>query len=223
MSTGQRPGGRSARVRAAVFTAARALLVDGYTGLTVERVAQAAGVNKTSVYRRWTDLEGVLGDLLSEYASEVVPIPDTGDLDTDLEELALLIRRGMTGEPGELLTALAAAVPHNPRAAQIVRSFFAERFGLAEAVVNHAVARGELPQDTDARAAIEVLGAPFFLRLLVVDEPIDEEFARRTAAAVAAALRSGVFNPAREPRPATGANAEPPASRPGRQPGPSRG
>ncbi|EEP70538.1 TetR family transcriptional regulator [Micromonospora sp. ATCC 39149] len=208
MSAGQRPGGRSARVRAAVLTATRALLVDGYTGLTVERIAQAAGVNKTSVYRRWTDLEGVLGDLLSEYASEVVPIPDTGDLDTDLEELALLIRRGMAGEPGELLTALAAAVPHNPRAAQIVRGFFAERFGLAEAVVNHAVARGELPQDTDARAAIEVLGAPFFLRLLVVDEPIDEEFARRTAAAVAAALRSGVFSRAREPHPVTGADAE---------------
>ncbi|MFU8851934.1 TetR/AcrR family transcriptional regulator [Micromonospora sp. SL1-18] len=206
MSVGQRPGGRSARVRAAVLTAARGLLVDGYAELTVDRIAQAAGVNKTSIYRRWTDLEGVLGDLLSEYASEVVPIPDTGNLDTDLEELALLIRRGMTGEPGELVTALAAAAPRNPRAAQIVRGFFAERFGLATAVIDHAVARGELPQDTDARAAIEVLGAPFFLRLLVIDEPIDEEFARRTAAAAAAALRAGVFSP-----PARA------SSRPGRQ------
>ncbi|MEV5763993.1 TetR/AcrR family transcriptional regulator [Micromonospora sp. NPDC052213] len=222
MSAGQRPGGRSARVRAAVLTAARGLLADGYAELTVERIAQAAGVNKTSVYRRWTDLEGVLGDLLSEYASEVVPIPDTGDLGTDLEELALLIRRGMTGGPGELITALAAAAPRNPRAAQIVRGFFAERFGLAEAVVDHAVARGELAEGTDARAAIEVLGAPFFLRLLVIDEPIDEEFARRAAAAAAAALRAGVFSPAREPRPAMGASAVPPARRPGRQRGPSR-
>ncbi|MEU8262362.1 TetR/AcrR family transcriptional regulator [Micromonospora sp. NPDC048999] len=196
MSVSQRPGGRSARVRAAVLTATRGLLADGYAELTVERIAQAAGVNKTSIYRRWTDLEGVLGDLLSEYASAVAPIPDTGNLDTDLEELAQLVRRGMTGEPGELITALAAAAPRNPRAAQIVRGFFAERFGLAKAVVDHAVARGELPQDTDAPAAIEVLGAPFFLRMLVIDEPIDEEFARRTAAAAAAALRAGVFSPA---------------------------
>ncbi|MFD2766486.1 TetR/AcrR family transcriptional regulator [Micromonospora eburnea] len=199
MAVSQRPGGRSARVRAAVLTAARGLLVDGYAELTVERIAQAAGVNKTSIYRRWTDLEGVLGDLLSEYASEVVPIPDTGKLDTDLEELASLIRRGMTGEPGELITALAAAAPRNPRAAQIVRGFFAERFGLAEAVVDHAVARGELPDDTDAQAAIEVLGAPFFLRLLVVDKPIDEDFARRTAAAAVTALRAGVFSRTRRP------------------------
>ncbi|MFU8873100.1 TetR/AcrR family transcriptional regulator C-terminal ligand-binding domain-containing protein [Micromonospora sp. SL4-19] len=205
MSVGRRPGGRSARVRAAVLAAARGLLAAGYAELTVERIAGAAGVNKTSVYRRWTDLEGILGDLLSEYASEVVPIPDTGNLDTDLEELASLVRRGMTGEPGELITALAAAAPRNPRAAQIVRGFFAERFGLAEAVVDHAVARGELPRGTDAPAAIEFLGAPFFLRLLVVNEPIDEAFARRTAAAVAAALRAGVFSPARPPRPAAAA------------------
>lgn len=195
MPASQRPGGRSTRVRSAVLTAARGLLADGYAKLTVERIAQAAGVNKTSVYRRWTDLEGVLGDLLSEYASEVVPIPDTGDLGTDLEELALLVRRGMTGEPGELITALATSAPRNPRAAQVVRGFLAERFRLAEAVVDHAIARGELPQGTDAGAAIEVLGAPLFLRLLVVDEPIDEEFARRTAAATTAALRAGVFEP----------------------------
>uniref|UniRef100_A8M7I5 Transcriptional regulator, TetR family n=1 Tax=Salinispora arenicola (strain CNS-205) TaxID=391037 RepID=A8M7I5_SALAI len=195
MPAGQRPGGRSARVRAAVLTAARGLLADGYAELTVERIAQAAGVNKTSVYRRWTDLEGVLGDLLSEYASEVVPIPDTGDLGTDLEELALLVRHGMTGEPGELITALATSAPRNPRAAQVVRGFLAERFRLAEAVVDHAIARGDLPQGTDARAAIEVLGAPLFLRLLVVDEPLDEEFVRRTAAATTAALRAGVFAP----------------------------
>jgi AcrR family transcriptional regulator len=196
MTGGQRTGGRSARVRAAVLMAARGLLADGFAEVTVDRIAQAAGVNKTSVYRRWTDVEGVLGDLLSEYASDVVPIPDTGALATDLEELALLVGRGMLGEPGELVTALAAAAPRNPRAAQVVRAFFAERYGLAEAVVDRAVARGELPAGTDARAAIEFVGAPFFLRRLVVDEPIDDAFARQTAAAVAAALRAGVFSPA---------------------------
>lgn len=71
--------------------------------------------------RRWGDVEGVLGELLSKYATGAVPIPDTGGLDADLVELALLVQRGMTGEPGELVTALAASAPRNPRAAQIVR------------------------------------------------------------------------------------------------------
>src|SRR3954465_3611913 len=120
MAAVPRTGGRSARVRAAVLAAARGPRAAGDTELTVDRIAQAAGVNKTSVYRRWTDVEGVLGDLLSEYATEAVPIPDTGNLAADLAELAWLVRRGMTGGPGELVTALAAAAPRNPRAAQIV-------------------------------------------------------------------------------------------------------
>jgi len=213
--TARRPGGRSARVRTAVLDATRALLTDGYAELTVDRIAAGAGVNKTTVYRRWTDLEGVLGDLLTEYATEVVPIPDTGDLDRDLTELALLIRRGMTGEPGDLVAGLAAAAPRNERAAQVVRGFFLERFRLAQSIVDNAVARGDLPVGTDARGAIETIGAPFFLRLLVTRAPIDDEFARRTAAAGAAALRAGVFSP-----PATAPSAAAPATRAGRTPTP---
>ena len=194
-NTPRRPGGRSARVRAAVLDAARELLPHGYADVTVERIAATAGVNKTTIYRRWFDLEGVLGDLLGEYARSVVPIPDTGDLDRDLAELAQLVRQGMTGEPGDLVTGLAAAAPRNERASQIVREFFAERFGLAQAIVERAVARGDLAEGTDARGAIEMLGAPFFFRLLVVRMPIDSTFAKRTAAAAAAALRAGVFSP----------------------------
>ncbi|MEV0270029.1 TetR/AcrR family transcriptional regulator [Hamadaea sp. NPDC050747] len=213
--TVRRPGGRSARVRGAVLAATRELLTEGYAELTVDRIAAVAGVNKTSIYRRWTDLEGVLGDLLAEYATEAVPIPDTGDLDRDLVELALLIRRGMSGEPGDLIAGLAAAAPRNERAAQVVRGFFLERFGLAQSIVDKAIARDELPVGTDARAAIETIGAPFFLRLLVTRQPIDEAFARRTAAAGVAALRAGVFSP-----PATAAKAAAPASPAGRTPTP---
>lgn len=190
-------------------------MTDGYAELTVDRIAAGAGVNKTSIYRRWTDLEGILGDLLTDYATEAVPIPDTGDLEQDLVELALLIRRGMAGEPGDLVMGLAAAAPRNERAAQVVRGFFLERFGLAESIVDHAVARGELPAGTDARAAIETIGAPFFLRLLVTRAPIDEAFARRAAAVGAVALRAGLFSP-----PATTATAAAPATPAGRTPTP---
>jgi len=90
---------------------------------------------------------------------------------------------------------LAAAAPRNERAGEVIRGFFNERFGLAQAIVERAVARRDLPHGTDARAAIEMLGAPFFLRLLVTRAPIDNAFARRTAAAAVAALRAGVFSP----------------------------
>ena len=48
-----RPGGRTARTRAAVMRAVVGELIDkGYAGTTVERVAARAGIAKTTIYRR---------------------------------------------------------------------------------------------------------------------------------------------------------------------------
>jgi AcrR family transcriptional regulator len=81
-----RPGGRSARVRAAVHRAVEELLAEGPAeALTVPLIAARAGVHATTVYRRW----GSLGELLaavatSRFSGDIV-VPDTGTLRGDLE------------------------------------------------------------------------------------------------------------------------------------------
>src|SRR5512132_695784 len=81
----RRPGGRSARVRAAVLRATIAeLLRTGYAGLSVEAVADRAGVHKTTVYRRWGTLQQLVTDALLAHVSAKVPQPDTGTLRSDL-------------------------------------------------------------------------------------------------------------------------------------------
>jgi AcrR family transcriptional regulator len=191
----RRPGGRSARVRADVTAATLAeLALGGYSELSVEKIAERAGVNKTTIYRRWSDLDSLLAETLAELGSTAVPIPDTGDLDTDLRTLADLIRAVITDPViAALLRGLCAAATRSPRAAQVLRDFFLERARLGGVIVRRAVARGELPAGTDPMAAIEALGGPFYLRLLVTGEPIDPAFAARAAAAMAAAARAGVF------------------------------
>src|SRR5215204_176225 len=58
-----RPGGRTARTRAAVLDATVAELAEhGHAALTVEAVAARAGVNKTTLYRRWGGKDGLLAD-----------------------------------------------------------------------------------------------------------------------------------------------------------------
>jgi AcrR family transcriptional regulator len=85
-SVSTRPGGRSARVRAAVHRAVEELLAEGPAeALTVPAIAARAGVHPTTVYRRW----GSLGDLLaavatSRFSGDIV-VPDTGSLRGDLE------------------------------------------------------------------------------------------------------------------------------------------
>ncbi|MCW0214519.1 MAG: TetR/AcrR family transcriptional regulator [Pseudonocardia sp.] len=84
-----RPGGRSARVRAAVHRAVEELLAEGSSeGLTIPVVATRAGVHATTVYRRW----GSIGELLaavaaSRFTGDIV-VPDTGSLRGDLEQWA---------------------------------------------------------------------------------------------------------------------------------------
>jgi len=192
---GTRLGGRSARVREAVLRAAVELLEENeVTDLTVERLAGRAGVNKTTIYRRWRDLDGLIGDVLLQLGVLHVPIPDTGDFDRDLAELAESLREAITGRAGgKVMTALAAAASRSERAAEVLRGFLRQRFGQAEIIVRRAVERGELTNDVDGLGVIESLGAPFYLRLLVTADPIDVTFSQRAAAAAAAAARAGVF------------------------------
>src|SRR5438046_812736 len=57
----RRPGGRSAAVRRRVLDAALAQLVQhGYDSLSVDVVAERSGVHRTTVYRRWRDVGGLL-------------------------------------------------------------------------------------------------------------------------------------------------------------------
>jgi len=194
-SAGVRLGGRSARVREAVLRAALELLEESdIADLTVDRLAGRAGVNKTTIYRRWRDLDGLIGDVLLQLGILHVPIPDTGDFDRDLAELAESLRDAITGQAGgKVMSALAAAASRSQHAAEVLRGFLRQRFEQAEIIVRRAVERGELATDIDGIGVIETLGAPFYLRLLVTADPIDVTFSQRAAAAAAAAARAGVF------------------------------
>ncbi|MBN6052035.1 TetR/AcrR family transcriptional regulator, partial [Nonomuraea sp. RK-328] len=101
-----RPVGRGAKVRAAVHAATLAELVDkGYAALTVEGVAQRAGVHKTTVYRRWKDRESLLVDALAEHMAADVPVPDTGTVEGDLRALARSLVQSYTSPTGRAVLA----------------------------------------------------------------------------------------------------------------------
>src|SRR5690349_3065438 len=105
-SGGSRPGGRSARVRAQVLEATgRRLVEQGYDALTVDSVAEAAGVHRTTVYRRWRDVGGLLADLLEAAADDSWRPADTGSLAGDLTAMNREIQDAVATEPS-LTTAL---------------------------------------------------------------------------------------------------------------------
>ncbi|MEV0829174.1 TetR/AcrR family transcriptional regulator [Nonomuraea rubra] len=191
----KRPGGRSARVRDAVRQATLAELAErGYQGLTVENVAERSGVHKTTVYRRWGGVEGLISDALELARDEPWPIPDTGSVEGDLRGVVQLVRTGFDDpELGPVSTAFVAAAVQDAAAARALHEFFAARHEQSAEVVRRAVARGELPDVVDPSEVIRVAVAPVYYRLFVAHEPVTERDADRAADAALAAARAGVL------------------------------
>ncbi|WP_318207509.1 MULTISPECIES: TetR/AcrR family transcriptional regulator [unclassified Streptomyces] len=192
-----RPGGRTARTRAAVRDAVLTGLSEhGYPALTVEYVAEHSGVHKTTLYRRWGSVEGLLADALDLANEDAWTPPDTGTLSGDLCALAHEVVDAF-GDPatGAAPTAFIGAAFQSPRAAEALHTFYSERFRRCEVVVTRAVARGEAPRDTDAGAVVQAVSAPLFLRLFITREPIDGALADQAARAVLAGVESGAYVP----------------------------
>lgn len=123
-----------------------------------------------------------------------VPLLDTGSIEADLRGLALSIYR-FYSDPVWRPTALGliAAGVQDPRAAQALQNFYRTRNDQAAESVRHAIERGDLPADTDPVEVIRCLGAPFYYRMLVSHEPVDETVAEQAAAAAIAAAKAGTF------------------------------
>jgi AcrR family transcriptional regulator len=176
--TQRRPGGRSARVRAAALAAAMDELAEsGYAAVTLEGVARRAGVHKTTLYRRWGTREALVLEAMLEHAGERVPVPDTGSLREDLLALATAAAGTAETPQGEaVVRAVVAAGRHDEALAAANRRFWTERLALDGAIVERAIARGELPPGVDAESVIEAVLGPIYFRLLVTGEPVDGAF-----------------------------------------------
>ncbi len=187
---GSRPGGRSARVRACVLQATLEELAEtGYSALSLEKIARRAGVNKTSVYRRWGTRDTLVLDAVLERASQWVPIPDTGSVRGDLLELAReIIANNSTPETQAVIRAFVAEAPRESELAARGREFWAARFAADRQIIQRGIDRGELPSDTDPHLAIEALLGPLYLRLLVTRGPLDITYAEHVIELLLAGL-----------------------------------
>lgn len=81
----RRTGGRSALVLTSIRKAVEELIAErGSEAVTIPLVAERAGVNHSSVYRRWGDARTMINDLATYRLDPQRGLPDTGDLRADL-------------------------------------------------------------------------------------------------------------------------------------------
>ncbi|MEV6971709.1 TetR/AcrR family transcriptional regulator [Hamadaea sp. NPDC051192] len=172
----KRPGGRSARVRAAVHQAVTELAAErGYGAFTIGDVAARAQVADTSIYRRWGSLEALSADVALDWLTTSSPMPDTGSLRDDLRAYAAGVAREVSGPSGlaVLRLVIALAASGEPGIAARER-FIAERGGQLQQLLDRATARGE-PAPSTLDIVDHVL-APLYVRVLFGLGPLTPEY-----------------------------------------------
>lgn len=200
----RRPGGRTARIRAQVLDAVRAELAEsGHEGLTMEGVATRAGVHRTTVYRRWRDVGGLLVDVIDAAGEIDWQPPDTGSLRGDLTALNQEIQESLVVRPS-FAVALMAASFHSEQAARAQTQLWEDRYAQCEILVERAIERGELPQQdqqgqhdqqaTDARSLLIAATAPLYHQLVLLRADPDPQLPERAAAAALLAAAGGAFS-----------------------------
>jgi AcrR family transcriptional regulator len=154
-------GGRSERVVQQVLVATVAELAEsGYRGFRMDVASEAAGVNKTTIYRRWPGKKQLVAaavDWMRRFVHDV-PLPDTGSLERDL---VAAFRRKVSFKDrveGQAWARLLAE-KHDPEVSAVIGDAVKERSGAWYAMVTRAAARGELPKGTDARLLLGMLSA----------------------------------------------------------------
>ncbi len=173
-----------------MLRAAGELLTEvGYDSMTVEAIADRAGVHKTTVYRRWPSKAELTADAAALHSAAAVPIPDTGTLVGDLQVLAREVVANIGTEAGARRSrSIAAAAAASDELAEAMHGFWAHRLAVSTEVVERAIRRRELPATADANLIIETVIGPLWVRLLLTGEPITDAFADKVVALVADGL-----------------------------------
>jgi AcrR family transcriptional regulator len=169
----QRGRPRDEKAKEAIERATREMMLDsGYSNLTIEGVAESAGVAKTTIYRWWPSKAALVLDAAAQ-ALEIGIVPDTGNT---REDLTIAVRQLVDtfSDPlaGSVILSVVAHLEADPWMAVTFRDrwVYPWRQSASEAL-KRAVDRGDLPSSSDLPLLLDVMVGTVFQRAVTVAEP----------------------------------------------------
>jgi len=166
--------------RAAILRAARELMAEAGPGaVTMEAVAQRAGVGKPTVYRWWPNRHAVaMAALMDEPAPGRPPARRRAPLRA-LEQQLLQVVDTLGSRQGRLVTAMIAAADPDTEVAKAFRHHFVlARRHEGRALLEQAVTAGELRADAVLEVALDQIYGALFFRILLGHAGVDAAFVK---------------------------------------------
>ena len=180
---------RSAEADRAILDATVELLYsDGYAGMSMEAVAEAAGVGKTTVYRRYRDKADLVTAAIAAMRG-IDEMPDSGDTRADvLEMLQRVVRSKERVQSMRLLGTLWAEEERNPDLVRLFRErVIKPRRAMIIDVLRRGQDRGELRDDFDPALVTEMMVGAHFARQFN-GRPFPRDWAEQIVATIWPAL-----------------------------------
>lgn len=182
-----RRGGRTADVTHRIHDATLALLAEaGHGACTFQNVAARAGVERSTLYRRYPSRWAMLVEAWAARFAGQIDVEPADSFSVDLRTHLRRVAEALNSPVGMAMVAAAAVARLDPEAKASAGDFWRARLRQQEPLVAAAIARGELPADIDREALFASADGPLYFRLLIVGRPIDEALVERVASAVEA-------------------------------------
>jgi len=150
----------------AIAAAALALLTErGFARMTIEAVAEAAGVGKPAIYRRFSDKAGLVAHVISRQLPVLEP-PDLGD---SRAELWGAVEHGLPADGPAYVGLIGGLIAEQDCHPELIEAFrryvLIPRRATVRSIIERGQARGDVRGDIDPDAALELMAGPFLARV----------------------------------------------------------
>jgi AcrR family transcriptional regulator len=149
----------------------------GLERLTIPQVAELAGVNKTSVYRRWPSKENLVQDALQAAMRHTDQAPDTGELRADLMALAKTVATFTQSNVGMAMVRVMLSQGGDQPLRALATSAYSEAGRQGPwAVLARAAQRGELKKTVDPSLVLFTIAGAIMHRVFVEQRAATNDF-----------------------------------------------
>lgn len=148
---------------------------DGYSSVTIERIAETSGVARSTIYRHWDSLAAVVLDAVQIMLGPTPTPPDKGTVREDLiavyRQLARALQRS---DWGGVVRAVVEAALVEDLFRDVLAMAIEARRASGRQVVERAIGRGELPADTRVDWLLDSITGVMYYRFLMSGDPLNE-------------------------------------------------
>ncbi len=169
---------RSDEARQAILASTLALLqAVGFENLSIEGIAEHAGVGKTTVYRWWPNKGALVIEAFLERIQPELNFPKNASVREAIHQQMRRLTRLMRGEFGNMLAVIIGAGQSQPEMIEAIQKYWiAPRRREARELVVEAQNRGEIRSDISPDTILDILYGPLYFRLLIGHGPVDCHF-----------------------------------------------